>query len=45
MTSSAFRLMRRDVEYHLFVAQYLEYLDTPCSVSYHLSVGDNGVFQ
>ena len=45
MTSSGFQLMRRDAEYHLIVAQHLEYMDTPCFVSCHLSVGDNGVFQ
>ena len=45
MTCSAFQLMRLDVEYHLFMARYLEYLDTHCFVSCHLSVGDKGVFR
>ena len=45
MISSAFQLMRLAVGYHLSVARYLEYLDTHCFVSCHLSIGDKGVFQ
>ena len=45
MTSPACQLCDFDVEFQIFVARYLEYLDIPCFASCYLSDSDNSIFQ